>query len=259
VAEEFTRLCVAKTKTLRVGCGEDPTTEVGPLIRDRQVRLVEEQLAEALSQGAEVLAGGRRPDFSEARERGSPRAVLAGFFYEPTVLTKVHHRMRIMREETFGPVLPIMAVENDEQALELANDSEFGLSASIWTRDQQRGERLARALQAGAVMVNDCISYFGICEAPHGGVKSSGIGRTHSRLGLQEMVRVKYIDVDLVPGLPKLWWFGYDATANRLMEGFLDFLFARGLRGRARGLGAMLGNLRGRYRKLKGDSIDADN
>ena len=85
-------------------------------------------------------------------------------------------------------------------------------------------------------MVNDCASYFGITEAPHGGVKLSGLGRTHGRLGLREMVRVKYLDVDLVPRLPKVWWFGYDELATRLMSGFTDFLFARGLPKRLRGL-----------------------
>ncbi len=234
VAEEFTRRCVEKTRRLRVGPGNDPTTDVGPLIRERQVRLVEEHVADAVRQGALVLTGGRRP----------PRE---GFFYEPTVLARVQHGMRLMREETFGPLLPIMAVEDEAEAIELANDSEFGLAASVWTRDSKRGERMARSLQAGAVMVNDCASYFGISEAPHGGVKSSGIGRTHSRLGLLEMVRVKYIDVDLVPRLPKVWWFGYNPQAIRLMSGFTDFLFARGFVRRARGLVTLLANLKKRY------------
>ena len=230
IAEEFTRRCVEKARKLRVGDGNDPDTDVGPLIRDRQVRIVEDHVADALSKGASVLCGGKRPS-------------RAGFFYEPTVLAGVNHRMRIMREETFGPVLPIMEVRDDEEAIALANDSEFGLAASIWTRDARRGEQLARRLEAGAVMINDCISYFGICEAPHGGVKASGIGRSHSQLGLLEMVRVKYIDVDLLPRLPKLWWFGYDARAIRLMKGFANFLFARGAVRRARGLGAVLANL----------------
>jgi len=230
VAEEFIRRCVEKTKKLRVGPGEASGTDVGPLIRDRQVRIVEEQVADAVRQGAQVLTGGKRP---EGR----------GFFYEPTVLTGVHHGMRIMREETFGPVLPIMVVRDEQEAVALANDSELGLSASVWTRDLGRGERLARQLQAGSVMVNDCVSYFGICEAPHGGVKLSGLGRTHSRLGLLEMVRVKYLDVDWAPPLPKLWWFGYDTKGLQLMQGFGDFLFGRGPLARLRGLGKMLGNL----------------
>jgi succinate-semialdehyde dehydrogenase/glutarate-semialdehyde dehydrogenase len=222
VADRFTQLCVDKARRLRVGPGDDPATDVGPLIRPRQVAIVEDHVEDAIAKGAKVLAGGRRPN-------------LPGFFYEPTVLTGVNHTMRIMRQETFGPVLPIMVVDSDEEAVALANDSEFGLSASVWTGDSARAQRLARQLHAGAVMVNDCISYFGVCEAPHGGIKSSGIGRSRSRLGLQEMVRVKYTDVDLVPQLPKLWWFRYGAQAKTMMDGFVDFLFAPSLARRVLG------------------------
>jgi succinate-semialdehyde dehydrogenase/glutarate-semialdehyde dehydrogenase len=151
------------------------------------------------------------------------------------VLADVTHDMRIMREETFGPVLPIMAFDREEEALRLANDSDFGLAASVWTRDRARGEALARRIQAGTVMVNDNISCFGISEAPHGGVKASGIGRTHGRLGLEEMVRIKYVDSDRLPGMKKVWWYGYGETFARQMEGFLDLQFARSLSQRLRG------------------------
>ena len=233
VAERFIALCVSKAQHLRLGRGDDPCTDVGPLIRDRQVGIVEEQVSEAVAHGAEVLCGGRRADLPG----------LDGFFYEPTVITQVNHHMRLMREETFGPVLPIMVVEDEAEAVALANDSAFGLSASVWTRDRKRGERLARQIEAGAVMVNDCISYFGISEAPHGGPKMSGIGRTHSRLGLMEMVQVKYIDTDWVPGIPKAWWYSYGAKAQRFAQGFVEFLFGRGPARRARGLVTMLANL----------------
>ena len=134
-----------------------------------------------------------------------------------------------MREETFGPVLPVAAFDSDDEAIRLANDSEYGLAASVWTRDAKRGERLARRIHAGTVMVNDVISCFGISEAPHGGVKASGVGRTHGRFGLEEMVRVKYLDMDRMPGMKKVWWYGYGERFAQQMEGFLDFQFARGL------------------------------
>jgi succinate-semialdehyde dehydrogenase/glutarate-semialdehyde dehydrogenase len=146
------------------------------------------------------------------------------------VLADVTHEMQVMREETFGPLLPIMPFDTDDEAVKLANDSDFGLAASIWTRDRARGESLARRVQAGTVMLNDAIACFGISEAPHGGVKASGVGRTHGRFGLEEMVRVKYLDCNRLPGTKQVWWYGYGAGFMRQMEGFLDLMFARGLR-----------------------------
>jgi len=157
------------------------------------------------------------------------------------VLADVTHEMRIMREETFGPVLPVMAFDSDDEAVQLANDSEYGLAASVWTRDGARGERLARRIQAGTVMVDDVVSCFGISEAPHGGVKSSGVGRAHGRFGLEEMVRLKYVDVDLMPGMKKVWWYGYGMNFLQQMQGFLDMQFARDLATRLRGARKAIG------------------
>jgi acyl-CoA reductase-like NAD-dependent aldehyde dehydrogenase len=224
VYEAFLKACVDKTKKLRVGHGLGRETEVGPLIRERQLRIVESQVEDAVARGARVLAGGSR--FPE----------MGANFYHPTVLAGVTHDMRVMREETFGPVLPVMAFDTDDEAVRLANDSEFGLAASVFTRDNARGERLARRIQAGTVMVNDVVSCFGISEAPHGGVKSSGLGRAHGRFGLEEMVRLKYLDSDRVPGMKKVWWYGYGASFARQMEGFIDFQFARGWGERLRGM-----------------------
>lgn len=221
--ERFLEACLRKTKQLRVGNGMNPETDVGPLIHERQLRNVELHVEDARSRGARVLTGGAR-----LRELGPN-------FYAPTVLAEVTHEMRIMREETFGPVLPLMPFDDDEEAIGLANDSEYGLAASVWTRDRDRGEAVARRIQAGTVMVNDVVSCFGISEAPHGGVKASGMGRTHGRFGLEEMVRVKYLDSDRLPGMKKVWWYGYGEAFTRQMEGFLDLQFARGLGRRLRG------------------------
>jgi acyl-CoA reductase-like NAD-dependent aldehyde dehydrogenase len=221
--ESFANACAEKTKQLHVGNGMDSQTDVGPMIHERQVRIVESHIDDAKARGARVLAGGKR------------LTELGANFYAPTVLAGVTQEMRIMREETFGPVLPIMAFENDDEAVRLANYSEYGLAASVWTRDRKRGEQLARRIHAGTVMVNDVISCFGISEAPHGGVKASGVGRTHGRFGLDEMVRVKYLDIDLMPGMKKVWWYGYGENFLRSMEGFLDTQFARGLGRRVRG------------------------
>jgi acyl-CoA reductase-like NAD-dependent aldehyde dehydrogenase len=231
--QPFLEACARKTAQLRVGNGMDPQTDVGPLINERQVRNVEAHVEDAQLHGARVLAGGvRRPD-------------LGLNFYAPTVLADVTHKMRIMREETFGPVLPIMPFATDDEAVRLANDSDFGLGASVWTRDRGRGEALARRVQAGTVMVNDAVSCFGVSEAPHGGVKASGIGRTHGFFGLEEMVRIKYIDSDRLPAMKKVWWYRYGAAYARQMEGFLDLLFAKSwgkrLQGALRSVGALTG------------------
>ena len=220
----FLDACVEKTKRLRVGNGIDPEVDIGPMIHERQLRIVESQVNEAVAQGARLLAGGSR------------LSNIGANFYAPTILADVTQDMRIMREETFGPVLSVAPFDSDEEAVRMANDSEFGLAASIWTRNTQRGESLAPRIMAGTVMINDTISCFGISEAPHGGVKASGIGRSHGRFGLEEMVRAKYVDADRMPGMKKLWWYGYSETFRRGMEGFVDMQFARSMGERMRGV-----------------------
>ncbi|MGC2292403.1 MAG: aldehyde dehydrogenase family protein, partial [Candidatus Acidiferrales bacterium] len=214
IAERFTQFCVAKTKKLRVGPATDPDTEIGPMIRLRQLEKVEAQLRDATARGAQILTGGnRRPDLGQN-------------FLEPAVVTQVDHSMQLMREETFGPVIAIQPVANSEEAVKLANDSPFALSASIWTSDMSRGKEIASRIRAGSVMINDVASYYGITEAPHGGPGASGWGHTHSRLGLLEMVQVKYVDVDRLPRIPKSWWFGYTKELAAAAGRFVEALFA---------------------------------
>jgi acyl-CoA reductase-like NAD-dependent aldehyde dehydrogenase len=222
ICQKFLDLCVEKTARLRVGSAED-LGDIGPLIHERQLKVVREQVEEAVANGARLLAGGK------------PLPELGPNFYTPTILADVTHSMRIMREETFGPVLPVRSFKTEEEAVALANDSQFGLAASVWTRNRKRGEAIAHHIEAGTVMVNDVISCFGLSEAPHGGIKASGIGRTHGRFGLEEMVWPRYVDSDLAPGIKKLWWYGYGPVFATQMAGFVDMLFSAGLARRFRG------------------------
>jgi len=234
--QPFLEACVRKANQLRVGDGMNPESDMGPMINERQLRIVEQQVEDAKARGARVLAGGTRlPE-------------LGPNFYAPTVLADVGHDMRIMREETFGPVLPIMPFDTDDEAIRLANDSGYGLAASVWTRDRARGEAVARRIAAGTVMVNDVVSCFGISEAPHGGIKASGIGRTHGRFGLEEMVRVKYVDSDRLPGVKKVWWYSYGEKFTRQIESFVDMQFARSAIRRLQGA---LGSAKVLFRKEK--------
>jgi acyl-CoA reductase-like NAD-dependent aldehyde dehydrogenase len=228
VAERFAALCVEKTKKLRLGPGSDPSTDVGPLIRPEHVRRMIDLVDDAVSRGANVLCG------------GSARPELGPNFFEPTVIAGVDSSMRLFQEETFGPILAIQVVRDAKQAITQANDSPFALAASIWTKDKDRGMALAAELRAGAVMVNDAISYFGIAEAPHGGCGASGWGRTHGKAGLLEMVQMKYIDVDGLPGSEKPWWYRYGSDLERAADAFLRFEFSGGIRAKLRNVRAAL-------------------
>jgi succinate-semialdehyde dehydrogenase/glutarate-semialdehyde dehydrogenase len=217
---KFVSQCVQKIQALKVGPGTDAQTDLGPLITQRQLHIVEQQVDEARALGAIVQLGGRR--LTELGEN----------FYAPTLVTDVDHNMSLMCEETFGPVLPITPFDADDDAIRMANDSDFGLAASVWG-SPQRAERIARQLQAGTVLVNDLISGFAVAAAPHGGVKHSGLGRTHGRLGLRELVRPRYVDVDQMPSMKKLWWYPY-AQNFQPMAAFVDMLHQPGLVARLR-------------------------
>jgi len=159
----------------------------------------------------------------------------------------VDHTMRVMREETFGPVLPIMAVASVEEALALANDSDYGLTASGWTRDAETARRLQEGLHAGVVTINDCLYSFGEPSAPWGGVKRSGIGRVHGVAGLKEMTQVKYVSRDTGRG-PMLWWYPYGRELARVASSAGPALYAGSLWSRLRHTARLLGSRRFRRR-----------
>jgi acyl-CoA reductase-like NAD-dependent aldehyde dehydrogenase len=235
-AEKFTGRCVAKTRQLRLGPGSDPDSEIGPMIHAQAVDRIQAQLQAAVAAGAQILTGGkRRPD-------------LGPCYFEPTIITAVSQDMPIMREPIFGPIVAIHTVASADEAIALTNDCAYGLSASVWTADRDRGREIAQRIRPGigAVMVNDLASYFGMPEAPHGGGGLSGWGRTHSRVGLLEMVQVRYMDEDWLPRQPKPWWFGYDRALTHAAEQFIQFSHAPQWRKRWRGVaGAVRALFRG--------------
>ena len=209
VAADFLKRVVEKTRALRQGAGEG--FDLGAMSSERQLRTVESHVRDAVARGAKVHTGGRAADIDAA-------AGARGTFYEPTVLTDVDHTMPVMREETFGPVLPVMTFKSEEEAVRLANDSPFGLTASVWTKNLRRGRRLAKAIEAGTVMVNEVLYTHGIAQTPWGGLKQSGLGRTHGRLGLLEMVSPVHIHVNSLARFEDLWWFGYGPEAAQLFR-----------------------------------------
>jgi succinate-semialdehyde dehydrogenase/glutarate-semialdehyde dehydrogenase len=208
IAEEFTARVVEKVKALRQAVGSEEGTDLGAMSSERQLRTVEEHVSDAVSRGARLLTGG-------SRARGLPEG---GAFHEPTVLTQVDHSMTVMREETFGPVLPLMTFRDESEALALANDSRFGLTASVWTRDLRRGRRVASRVEAGTVMVNEVLYTHGIAQTPWGGVKQSGLGRTHGRLGLLELVAPHHVHVNRLTLFQDVWWFNYTPNAATLFR-----------------------------------------
>jgi succinate-semialdehyde dehydrogenase/glutarate-semialdehyde dehydrogenase len=217
IAGDFVDRVVAQANELQVGRYDEPGVDIGPLVSDRQFGIVSELVDDAVAQGARILTGG--PD------------VRGGRFYRPTVLVDVRPDMRIMREEIFGPVLPILTVRDEDEAVAAANHSEFGLSASVWTRSKARARRVARRLYVGSVWVNDHMYSHNAPQLPWGGVKSSGFGRTHSKHGVYECVQVKMVGMDS-GWVPRPHYFPYRSRQAQFVPTLLRGVYGRGPVGR---------------------------
>ena len=208
VAEQFVDLVIKETRLLKQDKASNDGIDVGAMTNERQLQIVESHVSDAVEHGAKVRTGGHR--ITDSR----------GWFHQPTVVTGVDHSMKLMRDETFGPVLPIMTFKTDEEAVRLANDSTYGLTASVFTRDIARGGRLAEQIDAGTVMVNEVVYTHAVAQTPWGGVKQSGYGRTHGRLGLLEMVTPQHIHINAIPAVPDVWWFPYTKQAGTMFHSF---------------------------------------
>jgi acyl-CoA reductase-like NAD-dependent aldehyde dehydrogenase len=217
VAGELTRKIIEKTKELKQGSGENADVSIGAMSSERQIRIVEDHVEDFRAAGATIEIGGKRNADTLVRSSGmvgnADKSVRVPLFYEPTVITGATNDMRAMQEETFGPTLPIATFKTEDEAIAMANDSEFGLTASVWTGDLARGKRVAQQIEAGSVCVNEALYTHGIGQTPWGGFKNSGRGRTHGREGLMELVQPQHIHVNNLSLLPDAWWMPYSATA----------------------------------------------
>lgn len=217
VYDEFTRQVVEKTKKLRQGVGQSYDVDVSAMTAEMQIKKVEAHVEDAKKRGAKILTGGaRNPGFK-------------GYFYEPTVITGVDHSFPVVTEETFGPVLPIMKFTSEEEALRLANDSEYALNAYVWGKNLDRTRRVATQIVAGTVNINESLFTHALPQTPWGGPKSSGIGRTHGSLGLLDLVHIRHVHENSRPSKRNFfWWYGYSEDKAVMMKTLCQALFGKG-------------------------------
>ena len=225
VYDAFLARLKEKTESLQVGYGREFTTDIGVMTTERQVQTVNEHIQDALDKGAAIYA--RTPASGNPKLKNS---------VAPMVLTQVTHDMRVMKEETFGPVLGVMKVDTLEEAIILANDSDLGLTCSVWSKNRKQAEKIARQIRAGAATINDHLMSHGLAELPWGGFKESGIGRTHGEIGFQEMTEPQVVMHDFMPFVKKnLWWYPHNESVYNGIKGLLEGLYGEGIMHRLKG------------------------
>jgi len=230
VYESFITLLKQKVESLRVGFGMDFNNDMGAMTTKNQVETVKAHLEDALAKGAVLYAQSRVPDDKNLHN-----------LLPAMVLTDVNHDMITMREETFGPIIAVMKVKDMDEAVKMANDSDLGLSASVWSGSNTRAEKIARQIQAGAVNINDHLMSHGQAETPWGGFKKSSIGRTHGDIGFEEMTQPQVIISDILPGVRRdLWWPPNNQGVYDGLQGIMVFWYGHGIRRRLSGLARFL-------------------
>lgn len=224
--EQFVKAVTEESKRYMVGYTEAKASpfHIGPLTHQGQADTISKQLDDARARGAEILSGG----------------TVSGRELQPTVLTNVDHSMSIIREESFAPVLPVIRVSSEEQAIEMANDSVYGLSASVWSGDIKRALRVAKRLEVGAVVINDTQAHYGVAELPFGGVKESGNGRIHGGQDLRQFTQSKAYAVGRPPSRFDLSALIRTPGRYSMVKGMLQILFARSVRAKLGGLRATI-------------------
>src|SRR5436190_1977604 len=215
IYDEFVSKVVEKTRALRQGVpGAPGSVDVGAVTFENQIDIMEDHMKDAVDKGAKVLVGGKRREGT-------------GRFFEPTVVVDVNHDMKLMQDETFGPILPVMKVHDEAEALRLANDSRYGLNSSVWTKDLQKGERIASQVQAGSTCVNDAVANYGAQELPFGGVKESGIGVRHSAAGIRKYCQAHAIMVARFVMKREMYWFPFTNRNAKLLERLMVLMYGR--------------------------------
>lgn len=218
VYEPFIEKLKRRVELLRIGSDDSEIRDLGAMTTDSQVRDVTIQLEDALSKGAHIYAQNSVPQ------------ELKGKFMPAMVITQVNHTMKLMQEETFGPLLAVMKVRNINEAVQLSNDANLGLTGSVWSKNRKKARTIARQVRAGAVTVNDHLMSHGLAETPWGGFRESGIGRTHGKLGFDEMTQPQVIVNDILPFVRQnMWWQPYSPKIYRGILGIIRLMYRKGI------------------------------
>lgn len=220
VYDRFLELMIEKTRALRHGVGQGFNVDIGAMTTRGQLNTVRKHVEEALAKGARIVAQSR------------PVGPQNGHFYPATLMVDTTDDMLLIRDETFGPVVPVMKFATEEEAIHQANNSHLALTSSIWTRDLARAKRVAGLLESGVTTINDHLYTHGLSEMPWGGWKHSGLGRTHGHEGLLEMTHAKAINWDILPGKRNLWWYPFGEDTYKGLLNAQRFVYPQDTRQR---------------------------
>ncbi len=215
IADEFETRVANIVRGLRYGAGKE--IEVGSVFWDRQLPIIERHIEDARKKGAEVVVGGESDTAS-------------GLFYKPTFVRNVDHSMELMREETFGPIVSVMRVRDEEEAIALANDSEYGLSGSVWTKDVRKGIEIAKRLETGSVVINDASMAYGAPEAPFGGMKNSGVGQVNGLHALRSYTHQQPILIDRWAQKTERHWYPHTPKTVEEIDGMIRYIYGTALK-----------------------------